>query len=157
MKNYFLCVICGAVLCAIVTDLLDQKGASGKLLKCICGVFLITTVLRPISDLQPDPLDFSIAGIREAAAEAAAMGTDSTQQATAFIIKQETQSYIGDKAISLGGDLTVDIQLDEALCPCTATLSGEISPEGKQKLEQILQDTLGIAKEDQIWNLSWND
>ena len=154
MKAYFLSVICSAILCGILTGLLEKKETPGKILRLICGVFLSFTVIRPITDVKLDSLSLiNDAWISEGEA-ASATGADSSAQAIRAIIKQETGAYILDKAISLDGERAAEVILDEACIPCGVVLEGKISSQGKQKLEQLIAEDLGIPKEEQIWNVS---
>ena len=151
MKEYILSVICAAVLCGIVADLAEKKGASANILKLICGVFLSFTVIRPITEVKLEDFSFFTADITQDAFQAADLGQTNSYQEMAAIITSEVTAYILDKAADYPGELTVDVVLDADLIPRSVTLTGDISPAGKLQLEQSIEQDLGIAKEDQIW------
>ena len=152
MKQYFLSVICSAILCGIVTGFLEKKGASGKILKLICGAFLTFTVIRPIADVRLDEFSFFTDQIMEDAAYASELGENRSREAMASIIKLETEAYILDKASLWEEELTVTVTLDEELIPCGAVLTGVLPKSKMAEVERILEEDLGIPKEEQIWN-----
>lgn len=156
MKEYFLSVICGAILCAIVTALLEKKGTSGVVLKLICGIFLTFTVIRPISTVELQDFTFFTSEISEEAAYASNIGQQHTQETIAAIIKQETEAYILDKAKALGASITAEVTLDDDLLPEMVLLAGHLTSYERHQLSQMMETELGIAKEDQIWNESQN-
>ena len=66
---------------------------------------------------------------------------------------EETSSYILEKAKAydarLEGAVTVD---DSAVpAPCAVRIQGSISPYGRQQLQRIIQEDLGIKLEAQEW------
>lgn len=151
MKQYILSVICAAVLCGIVADLAEKKGASAKILKLICGVFLSFTVIRPVTEVRLEEFSVFTADISQDAVYAADLGQKYIDNERASIITQEVTAYILEKAADDTEELTVDVVLDGDLIPRRITLTGEISPAERRRLEQIIETDLGIAKEDQNW------
>ena len=98
--------------------------------------------MEPIADIQEDAL------------ATAAMGKTLYQESLAEVITSQAETYILDKAQSLGLTVTVSIQPDDSGKPYRATITGTI-PEGKmQALSDILEGDLGIPKERQIWRNS---
>lgn len=152
MKGYFLSVICGAVLCAIVSSLMEKKGASGTVLKLICGVFLTFTVIQPITKVKLDDFAFYTSELTEDARYTSAIGEEQAKSAISAIIKQETEAYILDKASALHGIISVDVTVDGSMLPQSVTITGQLSPYAKLKLSEIMEVDLGIAKENQVWN-----
>ena len=152
MKEYILSVICAAMLCGIVADLAEKKGAPAHILKLICGVFLSFTVIRPIAEVKLEEFSIFTADIAQDAFRVSELGQTQSYHEMAAIITGEMRAYILDKASDFSKELQVDVQLDEKLIPIRVILKGDISPGGKQRLEEIIEMELGIAKEDQIWN-----
>ena len=68
-------------------------------------------------------------------------------------IKQRTESYILEKARSLGTEVTVEVTLstEEMPVPIGVTLTGSISPYAKEQLAQMMEQELGINRKEQIW------
>lgn len=154
MKEYFLSVICAAILCAVATSLLEKKTGSGKLLKLISGTVLTFTVLAPVAEVKLEDLTFYLEDLSAEGEAVASMGQTQYSAAMASIIKQETEAYILDKARDLQGELTAEVSLDTECIPSSVILAGQISAQGKQELEKIIARDLGIAKEDQQWKVS---
>lgn len=151
MKEYILSVICAAVLCGIVSDLAEKKGASANILRLICGVFLSITVIRPVTEVKLEEFSFFTSDITQDAFLASDLGRTGTYNEMAAIISAEVAAYILDKAADFTKELTVDVEMDENLIPRRVILSGEVSLKGKLQLEALIEKDLGIAKEDQIW------
>lgn len=151
MKSYFLSVICAAFLCGITGGLIDKKGNAGTLLKLISGIFLAFTVIRPIADIKVEELSIFTTDLMAEGESAAAMGEEITRDAMASIIKQETQAYILDKAGLFGLILTADVSLDASLKPVSVILTGNAIITQREKLSDIIENDLGISKENQRW------
>lgn len=152
MREYIISVICAAVICAIATDLGGRKGASGQILKLICGVFLSFTVIRPVTDVKMEDFSFFASDIATDAFQVSDLGKTKSRNEMEAIITGEVAAYILDKAGDFNGELTVDVKLDENLIPRRVILTGSISPKEKQSLQEMIEKDLGIGKEDQIWN-----
>ena len=154
MKAYILSVICAAFLCAVVSAMVDKKSTTGAILKLICGIFLTFTVVKPITQVRLNALDFLSWDLVQEAEAVSNMGAVHAQAELEAIIKQELCAYILDKAQDLGGSLSVEVSLDDGCIPVSVIITGTISTAVKDKLMQIMEEDLGIAKERQIWNVS---
>ena len=80
-------------------------------------------------------------------------GQNAAREAMADSIKQAAQSYILDKAETLGAQLTVEVMLDDSTIPtpCGVRIRGNISPYLREQLGSIIERDLGIPTEAQIW------
>ena len=150
---YMLSVIAGAMVLGILNSMLDRKGSAGTLLRLMGGLFLTFTVIQPIAGFDFSAVtafweDFSLAG-----ETAAALGQSLAEEELAAVIKERAETYILDKAKAYEAELTVEVMLsdDTTPVPTGVTLRGSISPYAKAQLQKILEDDLGIAKEDQQW------
>lgn len=153
VRDYLLGIFVAAIICAIVTKLLGEKGTTATLTKLICGLFLTFTVLRPLMNVDlTDCLRWTDCYDREAT-QAVAIGTEQTKKALTEIIKQRTQAYILDKAQALNTVLEVEVTLsdDDIPVPLKVRLKGKISPYAKGRLQATIAEDLGIEKENQIW------
>ncbi len=150
VKGYLLSIICAALICGILSGLV-QSGFARDLLKMICGLCLTLCILRPLSRIRWEEwLDFTVPYEAEAR-QTAAMGEKMAAGAMSDIIKQRAEAYILDKAASLNAELEIEIILNVEQIPASATLSGKVSPYAKRKLEAFLETDLGITKENQRW------
>ncbi len=146
-------VVAAAIVCAVAKLLIDQKSASGAVVKLIAGLLLTVTVIGPVTNIQFLDISKYIEDLTLSADVVVDTGTAYAAENTAAIIKQRTGAYILDKAQLLGADLQVDVILSEESVqrPCSVVLTGNVSPYAKQKLITIIAQDLGISEENQIW------
>ena len=132
--RYVLSLIAAALIGGILTGLFPG-GTGGKLLKLLCGVFLLTAVLQPLGTLQLPDMDRWLAALDEEAQAAAETGTDYLRAQKRQVLLERLEAYILDKASELGMDLTVELTLDREGCP-----------EAAADLEDIVQTALSEAQ-----------
>lgn len=152
IKEYILSVCATALICVIVRSLL-QKGTVGNLAKLMSGVFLLLAILSPLKQIYiPDWQDITLSYQLDAQ-NATKWGEESTLNALSQIIKEQTASYILERAQPLGLELSVDVILssDAVPAPKTIYLTGAAGPYAKQQLQEIIIRELGITKENLIW------
>ena len=153
LGKYILSVSSAAFLFAIVRSLIGEKSATAALIKLIGGLFLTFTVISPVKDIKMDaffdlPFDFSAQ-----ASAVVAQGQELKEDHLQDIIKQQSEAYILDKALSYQTVLDVDVTLSEGETPVPSAvqLKGAISPYAKHMLQQWLCNDMGISKENQQW------
>lgn len=150
--EYIFSVSAVSLLCGIVCGILKDCSAI-KPVKLICSLILLLTVLRPVTkwnhltDFRFSIPDFPVGE------SIVSQGAKAYQDAASEIIKQSTQAYIVDKAASLGLEITAEVILsgDYPPVPEGVILSGAVSPYLKLRLEELIQEELNIAKENQVW------
>ena len=149
-RQYVFSVIVCALICGIVSQILsDTKQKS--LIKLICGTFLTTLILSPISDINPDT-SLILPDIRLNTAEQyIEAGKKNTSEAQNQRIKASCEAYIIKKAELLEADITANISLGENHIPVSAEIYGMPAPQIQSKLQNILTTDLGIPKEHQTW------
>lgn len=152
LGQYILSVAGAALVCGILCGILKDTGTQG-IVKLVCGVFLTLTALRPVADISFVEISRFALPYQAEAAEAALAGEDYARDTLCEIIKADTQAYILDKAAELGADVSVRVSVsqDPIPVPVSVQITGSLSPYNKQKLEQIIERDLNIAKENQIW------
>lgn len=146
MNGYLTRLICAAMVCALIRAL---SGENRGLLKMLCGIFLMLTVLSPVAgpvvpELDPDRF------ARDAEA-AAREGADLARAEQEGIITEACEAYIWNKAAAMGLELTVRVELNEDLIPRAAVLKGEASPLERQSLTECITRDLGLGKEAVTW------
>lgn len=149
--HFCLSVVTAALVVALVTGLFRKNDACAVLIKTMAGLFLAFTVLRPVVTLDVMQLGLYLDTFSEAGADASQAGENLAQDAYRSYIKSETQAYILDKARDYGAVLEVEVQLNEQAVPCSAELTGTISPYAKTALAYEMEAELGILKENQRW------
>ena len=116
-------------------------------------MLLVFTVISPLAQLTPGTLDMGWSQLQQEASIAAITGQESAAQALRDGIKQRTEAYIWDKALSLGSELEVEVILSDDTIPhpCGVRLSGDIAPYARQQLEAMLRQELAVTKEAIQW------
>lgn len=151
--RYIVSVSTAAILCGILKSILPSKGISAAVLRLIAGIFLTFVAIRPLTRVELDALPAISGWYVSEGKTASALGEDLAKESMADIIKSQTEAYILDKAQGLQLKIKVEIILssDDPPIPVAVTISGTISPYAKRQLETILEQDLGIPKENQLW------
>lgn len=153
LGGYILSVTAAAILAAVATTIFDSKGASGTLVRMIAGLFLTYSVVQPLLHLDLGVLSGLTEALPAVGEAAAADGAQMADDAVRAIIKSQTEAYILDKAASFGAELTAEVTLSSTAPPVPAAvrIRGDVSPYAKARLQGILEDDLGIMRENQLW------
>lgn len=151
--RYIVSLSAAAILCGILKTILPSKGPAAGILHLVSGIFLTFVAIQPLARIELDELPEITGLYLSQAAAASDQGKDLAHETMADIIKSRTEAYILDKAQGSQQELRVVVTLSSAdpPVPVAATLSGSISPYAKSCLERILQEELGISKENQLW------
>lgn len=153
VRQYVISVVAAAILCGILKSILPGKDAMAGILRLITGIFLAFTVIKPLTRIELGDLPVLSFDYLTEAQIASADGEKIAADAMADIIKQQAEAYILDKAQSLNLQLTVTVTVSDGALPAPVgvRLSGTVSPYAKSALARIIEEDLGIAKENQIW------
>ena len=151
LGQYILSVILAALICGILSSMVSVSGKAW--MQLLCGLVMIICLIRPFSGLQD--LDFSLIDdtIQQDGNHWSIEGEKMARNAMSDIITQNSQAYIMDKAEQLGIHVRVKIHVsnDTIPVPVGAELYGEVSPYARLQLESLIEDALGIAKENIRW------
>ena len=153
LGKYLFSIIVAAIFISLIRPLLDGKGPPASIGKMLCGVFLLFTIVKPLTSLRIENSSDFLNPFQEEAALIVQDGKTEAKNAMATIIRQQVEAYIMDKAAQYNAALSVTVVLSEDLLPVPVgvTIQGNISPYGKKQLQSAIASDLGIAKEDQIW------
>jgi len=151
--QYILSIGLASLLVAIIGEFSDRKSSIGTVIRMICGLFLAFTVLSPLTGLNFEILDAFSRELNTDAATVISTGNQLRAESVRELIKQETEAYILDKARSLGCTLTAAVTVSDAQVPVpvSAQITGDISASERRELEKLLEQELGISKENQQW------
>ena len=151
MGNYVLSIISASFIAAVLASFFDGKGGINGIIKLVSGLFLTFVIISPMTKLDFSRVNDYLEKFTLEGVEAAAAGENMAQEARGDIIMSNVQSYIMDKAGSLGAQLDVEVVLDQDNIPVSVKLEGNISPYAKAKISGIITEDLGIPKEQQLW------
>lgn len=153
IKNYLISVISAAMISGIAISIAGKKSTIGAITKLLTGLFLVITVISPWTKLRFNDLSAFYSEFSMEAAGVVAEGEAAAQHEITSIIKGQVEAYILDKASSLNLNIEVQVTMSDTQppAPISVTIKGTVAPYGKQRLEQIICDDLGIAKENQLW------
>ena len=153
MRDYIVRIVAAAMICAAVGILLPPKHAAGQITKLLSGVLLLVTVISPLAGISFRNITDYFDGLSLDADSYVEEGSAAMQEQFAAIIKAESESYILDKAGQMGLQISVEVALDEDnnSIPCGVKVTGQVSAYSKKVLSDYITDTLGIAKEKQVW------
>lgn len=153
IRDYLLAVVAVSILCSTILHLMNNHHGK-EIGKIICGLVLTIMILRPFTTLDSLNLDILSNRYEENIQDAVSTGEKLAHSAWSDIIKLETEAYILDKAAELNADIyvTVAVKEDTLPVPIAADITGSISPYARTQLEKIMEDALGITKENQRWN-----
>lgn len=153
VREYILSVTAAALISVVVIHLLDKKtpgSTVGKMMACILMMF---TVLSPVRNITLSDWNNWLQDAKSDANAAISIGESIRTDALKTRIKETTEAYIINKAATLDVKLQVDVILSDDMIPIPrqVRLQGAISPYAKNRLQEIIEENLGIAKEDQLW------
>lgn len=153
LKQYIMTVTFAAILCGITTGILGKKGTTGAATKFLTGLFLVITVIAPVTKIKFQDIQQYTDGISQEAADLTKEGENFATETMARIITERAESYILDKAAAMSVDLQVEVTLSDAIppMPWAVSLSGSVSPYEKRRLEQCICKDLGISEEEITW------
>ena len=148
--KYVLSLVTAALIGGILTGILPEN-SGGKLIRLLCGVFLLTAVLQPAAALELPDLNAWLSDFDRDAQAAVLEGEDYLAEEKRRVIRQRLETYILDKAKDLGLTLSVEVSLTEDDLPRSARLTGDYTQEQKDSLTYILKTELGIPEARQQW------
>ena len=150
VSTYAVSLIAASVICGILQSVMPD-GSRKQVLRIICGVFLLLTLLMPLSDFRmPDFSDY-LAGFQSEGEAAAAMGQEMALTERQELIIHGLESYILDKAAAIGLTPEVTVTVDPEGVPTGVRIEGSYTKAQQTALQTMLTDDLGIAKENQQW------
>lgn len=153
LREYLLS-LCAAGLLAALCMSLAPKGTVHRVLELCCACLLALTLIRPLASADTVTLAQMLARLQMQAEQARTGIEVKNRVLTAAIIKQNAETYILDKASSLGLDARVEVtvQTDAAYpYPVSVTIETEAEAEQIRQLSGYIAETLAIPKEKQIW------
>ncbi len=153
IKGYVLSILSVSIISAASVNITSKMGGVGKIVKMICGILFLVTLISPFTKLTDPGLSQYISRIKLDAEDVITEGKNLAQAETESIIKKQSEAYILDRAAQMGLAIEVDITLSESTptVPVSVSVIGDVSPYFKQQLRQIISHDLGVPEDFQIW------
>lgn len=152
MASYVLRLACGSLFSGLLLSLAGGNGSSGKILKHLCGLFLIFLAISPIKELELSDLIPELEWYHSQGADFIQQGEKQAQEAFSELINDQYRAYILTRAEELSLSPEVSITTDpesgiiqELILQCNAT------PGEKQLLTDLLCRDLGIERSAVHW------
>lgn len=151
VRQYLISVVAAAIICGAVSNLIGKKGSIGGVIKFLCGLFMTITAISPLISLRlPDELTFWDTFRNEAQAVANDGETAGSEMRTA-IITEQLETYILEKADSLGLSVRAEVSLCDNFLPEMVIIHGTAAPYAKKKLCAFINESLGIPEDAITW------
>ena len=153
LGRYIFSVSTAAILFSIIQTMLEGKHGATVLVRLIGGLFFAFTVIAPVSDIDLRSIFETHLEFASSGSAIAASGVDTAENHFREIIRQQSESYILDKAMSYQTPIDVEVMLshDDTPVPSAVNLKGSVSPYVKQTMSLWLQEEMGISRENQRW------
>ena len=153
IRTYLLSVSISAIFVCLVTSIIPE-GRVKKAASYIGNMLLLLTVLSPVVRLDEQIVQSAVSRIeRQMQTVQMHTSSDPSQRMNA-LIKERCETYILDKAMDLGMAIEVSVttQTDQ-VCPQPngAAIVGDYSLMQQERLAEILEEDLGIPREEQQW------
>lgn len=154
LREYVIHLTAAALICAIAFTIFDKKDLTSGIVRLICGLLMLISVINPWIKLKIGEMDAWSDAFRRAASDAVQAGQSASYLAMSERIIAQTQTYILDKAGALGISPEVAVfveSVDGIPVPSAVRITGNFSPFARNRLQSILENELGIPMEAQTW------
>jgi len=150
--RYLYSVIIASLFVSILMAITPGTKAVKGVIKLSTGIFLVIVVVSPFTQNRLSDLIGYVEDIKIDASGIITQAEIYTDTEIAKVIKQQTESYVLDKASDFGAEISVELALNgDTYFPETITIRGSVSPVAKQQLSKLIADELGISEEMQTW------
>ena len=109
IRQYLLSIIVAALVCSIVKALVGSKSGYGRVVSLVCGTFMTITLLSPWVNWDFKEFALPSDGLNAEGDSIARQAQEETRNELRSIIKERTEAYILDKALSMDADVQVDV------------------------------------------------
>ena len=155
MRDYLMCVCIGSILLSLLQTLLPE-GKYQKVLDFSGSIMLLLIVISPVVNLDASEILGTVSEYLNQDYKVDLEIVSNNQERIEQVIIDSCATYILDKAEMIGADITVVVRLDvkdNVPYPTGVELSGAYNDQQKQILSNILEQELGIPKEEQKWRM----
>ncbi len=153
MREYLISVAAVCLLQTLIAVVLPDNKIK-KLAVTAGGLLIILTVVSPVATLDTDAIAETVSRFLLDTEMAQTGVTVHQEDLLRDIIKDNCETYILDKASSMGLNLQVEVTLSDTggtPYPTAVRVEGEMTVEQMQKLSRYISEDLGIPADRQEW------
>lgn len=137
--------------------MITPAGRVKRALTILCGIVMCIAVVSPIAQLDMHAYSKALTQYKIDADEIAGQGEEYSKNLNRTIIQDECRAYILDKAAEQGAELSeVEVLAQWSnegyWYPYEVSISAQLPPSSRARLEDEIQTQLGIGIDHQIWN-----
>lgn len=153
MRDYLIRLTAASVLAALIRRSAPDSGG-GKAARFGAGLLVLITALSPLGNLD---VPAAVAGIVQRGYGDVLTTVPVDRGANTLmeeLIRDTSESYILDKAQTMGVELVVQVQTEQSSgypIPWAVVLEGKWSQESRALLSRWIEDSMGIPGERQEW------
>ena len=150
MNEYVIALTACSLICGILLSIFPNGPLQG-IMKLICSSYLVLVCILSVRSMDLSDWEQLADIYSEVGVSITAEGENMAMQERIQLIKAGVETYIYDKAASMGYSVDAVVKLDRDCIPCFVQLTGKVPSEIQQELSTMITDELGILKEDQQW------
>ena len=135
-----------------VAEMLVPQGSLREIASFTGGLILLAVLMQPLGKIDPAKIDLNISRYQEAVEQRQAELEASQKEELASLIESEMETYISDKAKSMGLTLRVRVTAEPDGSGVPVPVSVELTGPRSETLSQWLETELGLPAERQVWN-----
>ena len=156
LRSWIICVA-GTALISSVAMALAPEGMGKKAVKVVCGFAAVLALLSIVVDFDYRGYSAILAAYRSQSDDTVAQALEESSHQTRFIIEEECEAYILDKAAELEIDVmevSVTAKWSDSgiWYPAEVELNGDRDSAEEDELTAFIESELGIPAEDQTWS-----
>lgn len=155
IKKYLLSIVATGLLLSVVMSVVP-KGSVRRIAVMVGGLLMVLAILSPLVEIDHDHISQAISKYL-IETETIQSGIEIESRALlSQVITEKCETYILDKACSMGIQVQVEIFLDDTAkypYPDFVVIRGSWTPSEKSFLCKSISEELGIPEEQQEWLL----
>lgn len=154
MIGRYLLAVCAACILTALLQAAAPGAAAGRSLKLAGGLLILLVVIGPVAGVRAESLSALVREAERLLPEVRETGTDDSEGRISELITQRCTAYIWDKAAELGMTVEAEVRLTDQggwPCPSGVVLRGQWTAAQQQALSAVLENDLGIPREEQEW------
>ena len=154
VRGYLVAVVAVCMITVLASALIRDSKMQ-RVVRFVGGILILLVAAKPLLSLDMQELAASLQKAEFGTAFDAETVTDQNRKMLAELIKENTETYIEDKAAALGATVQAGVTVSDVdpPIPKEVTVIGTLNIEQQQRLQEYISDMLGIAPEYQEWKL----